>query len=1211
MFHEQTVTPLPLPDCELTRHYPMSGTFEQLNRTTYNGKDNKLSAITSNTDSKRDKLTTTTHYAVPVIRAFQECGSEINLTSPIRSVQPGGRATPTSFVHSRHFATPVRGPTPPIKHHVLVYTNTYTRPSYTLQVSRVTQNIKQICHELASLLVLYVTNAHSSSECSDTDNEHGGRSAGSSNTTQSSNAATNRNSSLSGRRPLRSNLTNNSSQRDDDDPGEGDKRKNTKTGSQCENSDYLNIDPELDEAEKTTGQFPNLSPIVNPVNLTGQLLRMTPPGNSTHISSGAHVMSIKDMSIIRGISRVWELARSVSGLNTTESNTTVNLNVSMDIGTNLDTSLNSADLTLTLTPERPKKGKEDQDAGLENAAFSPLYLTPLSTSKQPVSRKSLQSQSEKTLHEISPVRPNNWMGHRRRNRSLSESSRTSRHDPYIVPAPKDILKRRLRENFELRKAAAFGETPVSRKRYNSEPPILPQSPTPKDNPNLNCSFSQGKIECNRIRETGRFYCGPEDSGFAHLQNDILNSHNPFPLSKIGISVAIEKALSTDFAFVDDGNPTVTVKFCPEEVDCQTSKTRVRARLEIRTGRLAHTASRQGARSASEMQSCWLDKEVDKVTRISLGDKHPTDLIESKPLLYLLGLINRHMTRQTSCQQSFNGLKITSMSDRSKRMKLDREADGSYPLGILHLGKNRGLDLLPKHPASPSSSVDVYDVQMSSWSFLTISVKTLAGMTPCFTPESKIGGRVPDYHIIIVPCYVDGSCNLAPLLCPVCKPSDDGNPDSDEKILPSPKETKNNFTSPGNVMITQHKENNEVQTGKHDEFSNSEKLPSPKHHIEEPKISENNTCGIEEDQIPRHASKEDLIQGETTTIELKAHQDSLNQDNAQCQNNIPEASSSTHNPADTMETQATKDHTTTKADCDAHGNSLSHMAKRALFLTDKHSVAIIDTQKSGNVYIEWLKMCKCSASLSNSKKDTLRNRAKLLQIIDLIVEAKLAAPKELIQTFVNQLKGADAVNLELDHLGQLNETTRDLTVAAKKKIIVNSLIANSRSISTTITNPDFNLETDKFTITSSIKDKIPPLVTIDEELSSSENDTDEKTNEDERKKKKKAGCTKKKRKSAFTAKMFLKVKDPHSKLNKSKKLKGSARKVDGTPKPEGKTEKPKKRPKPKINSAEVERPSPKVKSKPEKTNAPKKGKTGNNRQCIRTDCNGPRTANKNT
>ena len=55
---------------------------------------------------------------------------------------------------------------------------------------------------------------------------------------------------------------------------------------------------------------------------------------------------------------------------------------------------------------------------------------------------------------------------------------------------------------------------------------------------------------------------------------------------------------------------VKVKFWVMVLDCQTSKTRVRARLEIRTGRLAHTASRQGARSASEMQSCWLDKVLE-------------------------------------------------------------------------------------------------------------------------------------------------------------------------------------------------------------------------------------------------------------------------------------------------------------------------------------------------------------------------------------------------------------------------------------------------------------------------------------------------------------------------------------------------------------------------------------------------------------------------
>ena len=51
--------------------------------------------------------------------------------------------------------------------------------------------------------------------------------------------------------------------------------------------------------------------------------------------------------------------------------------------------------------------------------------------------------------------------------------------------------------------------------------------------------------------------------------------------------------------------------------CQASMTRMCARLEIRTGRLGQVASdrsprvasRKGARSASEMQSCWLDKHA--------------------------------------------------------------------------------------------------------------------------------------------------------------------------------------------------------------------------------------------------------------------------------------------------------------------------------------------------------------------------------------------------------------------------------------------------------------------------------------------------------------------------------------------------------------------------------------------------------------------------
>ena len=97
-----------------------------------------------------------------------------------------------------------------------------------------------------------------------------------------------------------------------------------------------------------------------------------------------------------------------------------------------------------------------------------------------------------------------------------------------------------------------------------------------------------------------------------------------------------------------------------------------------------------------------------------------------------------------------------MSDRSKRMKLDD--DNCYPLGILHIGRSRGLDLLPKRAAR--LSLNVYDVEMRNWSFLTVFSKTRATMIPSFAPERKLETHIPDYHIVIIPCISEEGCNLS-------------------------------------------------------------------------------------------------------------------------------------------------------------------------------------------------------------------------------------------------------------------------------------------------------------------------------------------------------------------------------------------------------------------------------------------------------------------
>ena len=519
-----------------------------------------------------------------------------------------------------------------------------------------------------------------------------------------------RNSSISGRRPLRPrsaiNNSNSSSNGDGgDDEDEGFRREKLKT--QCENDAVApcRTSTELMKEGIDENDDSLKEDLTN--DLHDKRDQWTPlplPVNSTYINQGSvNFINIRDMSIVRGFSRVWDIARNVSGFNATQVNTTVNLNIS--VGNTIEDISYLSDIS-----QETEYDDDDKSEPAGSPSPSPLYLTP--TSKVPTSRGT-PPRKHVELDYISPVRTN----FKSRSRSKSESS--YRRDPYHKPTPTALLKRRLKEKIALERSAAFNETPVARMRHNSEPATT----TISSNDSHNLSFSQGGVGCTRIRESGTHDCGTDGAGI-HLENDLLNMNNPFRLNMSNISKAVERALSTDLMEIDNSNPTVTITFCREEVD--------------------------------------------RVTRISSPDEHPRDLIEQKSLLYLLGQINRHMSRTTSCNQNFNGLKITSMSDRAKRMKLDD--DNCYPLGILHIGRSRGLDLLPKRAAR--LSLNVYDVEMRNWSFLTISSKTRATMIPSFAPERKFEMHIPDYHIVIIPCNSDEGCNLS-RSCQNCVVAEDG------------------------------------------------------------------------------------------------------------------------------------------------------------------------------------------------------------------------------------------------------------------------------------------------------------------------------------------------------------------------------------------------------------------------------------------------------
>ena len=509
---------------------------------------------------------------------------------------------------------------------------------------------------------------------------------------QSSNTSTvGRNSSVSGRRSIRpiSQKSVNSSSNGDDGGDEDENPNLRRQKARCEIDETIlfNI-PENDDDDG------NLTSVTEPPT-------KNPQSNSTHIYPGQSYMNIREMSFMKGISKVWDLAKNVSGYNSTQSNAPADLNVS--VASLVGDIPDLPDITLTFSPKSvvPR---------IASRPSSPIFLTP--PSNIPVSRlKTVEFDNQITLDEISPIRS------KPRNRVRSKSESSYRQDPYYIPTPSALLKRRLKDRVSLERTGIFDETPCNRRRHNSEP-VASLSPS-SDPQKLNLSFSQGQVGCSRIRETGLFNCEPKENGFIHLQNDFLESSKPFRLNKKSITIAIERALASDLADTEDSNVRVTLNFCSEEVD--------------------------------------------RFTRLSITDQHPQKHTEEKALLYLLGHMNRHMSKVTSCEQSFNGLKITGMANRSQRLQLDD--DDCYPLGLLHIGKNRGLNLTQK--AGHQGPISLIDVDMRPLSFLTISARTRSCMSPYFAPESKLESHAPDYHVIIEPCNSEGPCNFPPLFCHSC------------------------------------------------------------------------------------------------------------------------------------------------------------------------------------------------------------------------------------------------------------------------------------------------------------------------------------------------------------------------------------------------------------------------------------------------------------
>ena len=273
-----------------------------------------------------------------------------------------------------------------------------------------------------------------------------------------------------------------------------------------------------------------------------------------------------------------------------------------------------------------------------------------------------------------------------RSRTRSESG-TKGSRPYNKP-PAIVLRKRLLSRIAFQ---GGNDTPLSKHRSRSESDVISEPSQEVESPKINSSFA-----CSQIRTEGYHSCGPSS---IHLSHDLLSSCSK--ISKVDIVLAIQKLFQNA---INPFDHTVFINW--SDGQCLVT---------------------QGNGSANVCDDC--------------------------PILeFLMSIINEHISIVSGKLTSFDGLKITSMPDRSTRLPIEEKSaisSGTYqPTAILHLGKDRSLDIIPKR-FDPSMK-DVFDVQLGNFSVLTILPEAQKAMTIYLPQETVTEENEADHHIIITP-----------------------------------------------------------------------------------------------------------------------------------------------------------------------------------------------------------------------------------------------------------------------------------------------------------------------------------------------------------------------------------------------------------------------------------------------------------------------------
>ncbi|KAL5258391.1 hypothetical protein ACHWQZ_G009031 [Mnemiopsis leidyi] len=127
-------------------------------------------------------------------------------------------------------------------------------------------------------------------------------------------------------------------------------------------------------------------------------------------------------------------------------------------------------------------------------------------------------------------------------------------------------------------------------------------------------------------------------------------------------------------------------------------------------------------------------------------------IPEDPLLYLLGRMIQHQSEIRTGQTGtlYNSLEITSIVGRGRKLVLNNARDTSTgePLVVLHMGKERAMNIIPKK--LNLAMLDVFDVQLGNFSIISFSNKTTDSMHISLPKEKSLEDDDLDLHILVKP-----------------------------------------------------------------------------------------------------------------------------------------------------------------------------------------------------------------------------------------------------------------------------------------------------------------------------------------------------------------------------------------------------------------------------------------------------------------------------